>query len=66
MNEQRAAWKKRNCERKRGFNLEVKAKVNALARMNARHGDRKPLRVYLCDVCGKWHLTSKRANPDDI
>lgn len=59
-------WARRNCERKRAFNLEVKAKVAALARMNARRGDRAPLRVYQCDVCGKWHLTSKKAKRDDI
>jgi ribosomal protein L44E len=66
MNARELYWAKRNCERKRGYNLEVKAKVAGLARMNARKGDRAPLRVYKCDVCGLWHLTSKKAKPNDI
>lgn len=59
-------WNRRNCERKRGYPLEVKAKVAALARMNSRHAAAPPLRVYLCPLCNKWHLTSKKAKREDI
>lgn len=48
------------CERKRAFDLQVKAEVAALALANHRVKKFRPpvpLRSYQCPTCGKWHLT---------
>jgi hypothetical protein len=60
-------WANRKaCERKRGFDLKVKAEVVALAIINHRNRRKRPawpLRAYHCPVCGKWHLTHKEQIP---
>lgn len=32
---------------------------------NVVDGKRKPVRAYRCDICQKWHLTSKAIDEDD-
>lgn len=52
-----------HCERKRRFNVQVKADVMALAILNHRSNwKKKPkhLKSYHCPVCGGYHLTSQR------
>lgn len=31
---------------------------------NKKDGRKKPVRAYKCDLCGKWHLTSKAIDED--
>lgn len=41
---------------KRVFYSQLDAKI---ALMNTRHKDRDEQRMYRCEFCGKWHLTSQ-------
>ena len=49
---------KLNCKRKRRFNNDVEAQA-ALKRINPGKASRGPSRVYKCQVCGGYHLSSK-------
>lgn len=58
-----ALTQRRNCERKRRFELKVKAQVAAIGLMNSPRKTiraKVPLFVYSCPVCGGWHLTKNR------
>jgi hypothetical protein len=49
----------KRCAAKMAFDSQTAAMREAIRRM-ARHENRAPaLRVYECEVCGKFHLTSK-------
>jgi hypothetical protein len=55
------------CKSKKGWSTKTKAEVHALGVMN--HPIKKfrstvPITVYLCEVCGKWHLTSHPRQAD--
>lgn len=49
----------RACKRKRRFNNDADAQA-ALKLINPRHALKKPTRVYKCNVCFGYHLTSQR------
>lgn len=44
---------------KQGYYLDQASARVALANIRAKGSGKKPLRVYPCDRCDGWHLTSK-------
>lgn len=50
---------KKACKRKRRFGNDADAQA-ALKKINPSHALNKPTRLYKCDVCFGYHLTSQR------
>lgn len=61
------AWLKqmraaKSCSEKIDFETETAAMKSAIERMARIDRPAPPLRAYQCNVCSKWHLTSKPAH----
>ena len=49
------------CRIKMAFKDKASAIIKASISMRSRKSDTKFYRAYRCNVCNRWHLTSKRA-----
>lgn len=50
------------CKNKAGFRSAAMAHKQLQRIQESSNRDRKPNRVYHCNICGKWHLTSTDFN----
>lgn len=57
------------CCTKTGFRTEILADIalNNIKEVRRKYKrEKRPIRSYICEICGYYHLTSKEAVPEDM